>query len=367
MPTKGEKEMSVTLDKQFEVHMSEEKLSEDAATGYDAVKKGSKGDTIDRSGAKYTEAGGTTNDSEEGAKGTQNLGAKFATQPTEGDKTIKNKPSDASSALPGALSNKIFDEVESDEEAITEEETLASQEYDFTEDVDALVSGEDLSEEFRERAKTIFEAAVTSKVKLEVAQLTEAFENALEEQVASLKEELTTQLDDYISYIAGQWMNENALAIEHGIKNEISESFMRGLKELFVEHNFSVPEEKFNLLDGMVEELDEMEAKLNEQIDSNVLLNKELGTYMKMDIVNEVAAGLAETQKEKLASLAEGVEFESEEDFQKKIQTIKESYFTRRDVVATTDQTENVEPLMEEVQPANRAMGRYVEALARWS
>lgn len=359
--------MSVTLDKEFEVHMSTEEISEDAATGYAAVTKGSKGEKIDRSGAKYTEAGGTTSDSEEGAKGTQNLGAKFATQPTEGDKTLKTKPSDASPAMPGALSNKIFDEVESDEEAITEEETVVSQEYDFTQDVDALVYGEDLSEEFRDRAKTIFEAAVTSKVKMEVAQLTEAFENALEEQVASLKEELTTQVDDYLSYIAGQWMNENALAIEHGVKNEISESFMRGLKELFVEHNFSVPEEKFNLLDSMVEELDEMEQKLNEQIDSNVLLNKELGKYTKMDIVNEVAAGLAETQKEKLASLAEGVEFESESDFQTKIQTIKESYFTRRDVVATTDTTEDLEPLVEEAHPANRAMGRYVEALARWS
>lgn len=360
--------MSTTLDKEFEAHMSEEEISEEAATGYAAVKKGAKaGEKIDRSGAKYTEIGGTRNDSEEGAAGTKNLGAAAAgAVGHEGDKTLKTKPSDASSAMPGALSSKIFDEVQTDEEeTITEEETEAK--YDFTEDVDALIAGEELSEEFRDRAKTIFEAAVTSKVNEEVAQLKEAFESALEEQVAALKEELTAQVDDYLSYVAGQWMTENELAIEHGIKNEISESFMSGLLELFTEHNISVPEEKFNLLDGMVEELDEMEQKLNEQIDTNVQLNKQLGGYMKMGIVNEVAAGLAETQKEKLASLAEGVEFESEEDFRKKVETIKESYFTRRDVVATTVETDDVEPLVEETQHKNVAMSRYVDALARWS
>lgn len=362
--------MSTTLDKEFEAHMSEEEISEEAATGYAAVTKGAKsGEKIDRSGAKYTEIGGTRNDSEEGAKGTKNLGAAAAgAVGHEGDKTLKNKPSDASSALPGALSSQIFDEVETDEEeTISEEDALASQEYDFADDVDALVGGEDLSEEFKDRAKTIFEAAVTSRVKVEVAAIQEAFESALEEQVAALKEELTTQVDDYLSYVAGQWMNENTIAIEHGIKTEIAESFMSGLKELFVEHNFSVPEEKFNMLDGMAEELDDMEQKLNEQIDTNVQLNKQLGLFMKMEIVSEVAAGLAETQKEKLASLAEGVEFESEADFRKKVETIKESYFTRRDVVATTDTTEDVEPLVEETQQKNTPMSRYVDALARWS
>ena len=125
-------------------------------------------------------------------------------------------------------------------------------------------------------------------------------------------------------------MKENALQIEHGIKTEMAESFFNGLKGLFMEHNFSVPEEKFNLLDGMAGELDEMETKLNEQIDANVALNKRIGEFVKMEIVNECAAGLAETQKEKLASLAEGVEFETEEDFRNKVETIKESYFTRK-------------------------------------
>lgn len=162
-------------------------------------------------------------------------------------------------------------------------------------------------------------------------------------------------------------MKENALQIEHGIKTEMAESFFNGLKGLFLEHNFSVPEEKFNLLDGMVEELDDMEVKLNEQIDTNVALNKQLGEFVKMEIVNECAVGLAETQKEKLASLAEGVEFETEADFRKKIETIKESYFTRKvEATRVAEPTEEVsEPLVEET--VSGSMSKYVDAIARWS
>ena len=150
------------------------------------------------------------------------------------------------------------------------------------------------------------------------------------EEVEKIQTDLAEKVDDYLTYAAEQWMKENALQIEHGIKTEMAESFFNGLKGLFLEHNFSVPEEKFNLLDGMAGELDDMEAKLNEQIDANVALNKRIGEFVKMEIVNECATGLAETQKEKLASLAEGVEFETEEDFRNKVNTIKESYFTRK-------------------------------------
>ena len=163
-------------------------------------------------------------------------------------------------------------------------------------------------------------------------------------------------------------MEENALQVEHGIKTEMAESFFNGLKELFVEHNFSVPEEKFNLLDGMAGELDEMEKKLNEQIDTNVSLNKRIGDFSKMEIVTECAAGLAETQKDKLAKLAEGVEFENEEDYRKKVETIKESYFTRKAEVAesvTEPTEESSEPLVESNESGS--MSKYVDALARWS
>ena len=343
--------MSDNRDAEFEAQMSD--VAEEAATGVAAIKKGAKpGESIDTSGAKDTVIGGTDNKTEEGAKGTTNLGAKAAAPVAhEGDKSIKTKPSDASARM---------EEVEDGEE----QEVVA--EYDFTEDVDALVAGEELSEEFRERAATIFEAAVTAKVNAEVAAVQEAFESALTEQVEEIKTELANKVDDYLSYAAKQWMEENALAVEHGVKNEIAESFMSGLKSLFVEHHVGVPEEKFNLLDGMVEQIDEMEGKLNEQIETNVVLNKQLGAYMKMEIVNECGLGLTETQKEKLASLAEGVEFESEEGFRQKITTIKESYFTRKESAPSVDPTEDVEPLVEETQ-YNGAMGAYVDALSRWS
>ena len=190
------------------------------------------------------------------------------------------------------------------------------------------------------------------------------------EEVEKIQTELAEKVDDYLSYAAESWMKENSLQIEHGIKTEMAESFFNGLKSLFVEHNFTVPEEKFNLLDGMAGELDDMEAKLNEQIESNVSLNKRIGEFVKMEIVNECATGLAETQKEKLASLAEGVEFENEEDFRKKVETIKESYFTKKAEVvaesAKTDPTEeSSEPLVEST--TSTTMGKYVDAIARWS
>ena len=295
-------------------------------------------------------------DSLEGAAGTKNAGKSAAASVSvEKDKSRKTKPSDASSKQ---------EEVTNDEEVIQEE--TPETKYDFTEDVDALVAGEELSEEFRQRAATIFEAAVTAKVNDEVKVVTEAFEQSLTEEVEKVKTELAEKVDDYLSYAAKQWLEENSIAVEHGIKNEMAESFFNGLKELFVEHNFTVPEEKFNLLDGMAGEIDDMEKKLNEQIDANVTLNKRVGELVKMEIVTECAAGLAETQKEKLASLAEGVEFETEEDFRKKIETIKESYFTRKEATEVADPTEDKgETLVEDT--TSHTMSKYVDALKKWS
>ena len=339
--------MSETLDKELD-------SMEEVTEGSNAVTKNAKpGEKIDTSKGGATMVVNVTSDSEEGAKGTKNAGASAAgAVKHEGSKSLSTKPSAASAKM---------EEVEEDGE-----ETIAETKYDFTEDVDALVAGEDLSEEFRQKAVTIFEAVVTEKVNAEVASLQEAFEATLTEEVESIKTELAEKVDDYLSYVAENWMKENALQIEHGIKNEISESFFNGLKDLFIEHNMSVPEEKFNLLDGMVEELDETEAKLNEQIDANVQLNKRIGHYTKMEIVNECAAGLAETQKEKLASLAEGVEFENEADFRKKIETIKESYFTRKVAESSVDPTEDSsEPLVENA--SSQSMSKYVDALKMWS
>ena len=326
---------------------------EQVTEGSNAVTKDAKpGEKIDTSKGGATKVIDVTSDSEEGAKGTKNAGSSAAKAVGKAP-VPSTKPSDASAKM---------------EETEDEEEVLTETEYDFTEDVNALVAGEELSEEFRVKAATIFEAAVTSKVNAEVTALQEAFESTLTEEVEKIQTDLAEKVDNYLTYAAEQWMKENSLQIEHGIKTEMAESFFNGLKGLFLEHNFSVPEEKFNLLDGMAGELDDMETKLNEQIDTNVALNKRVGEFVKMEIVNECATGLAETQKEKLASLAEGVEFETEADFRKKIETIKESYFTRKAELteSVSDPTEEVsEPLVEST--TSGSMSKYVDALARWS
>ena len=325
--------------------------------GSNAVTKDAKpAEKIDTSKGGAKKVINVTSDSLEGAAGTKNAGKSAAASVGKAP-VPSTKPSDASAKQ---------EEVETDD---SEKETIAETDLDFTEDVDALVAGEDLSEEFRLKAATIFEAAVTSRVNKEAAALQEAMESALTEEVEKIQTELAEKVDDYLSYAADQWMKENSLQIEHGIKTEMAESFFSGLKGLFLEHNFTVPEEKFNLLDGMAGELDDMEAKLNEQIDSNVALNKRIGEFVKMEIVNDAATGLAETQKEKLASLAEGAEFENEEDFRKKVQTIKESYFTKKAETATKSAVDPTEessaPLVEET--ASGTMSKYVDALARWS
>ena len=343
--------MAETLEKELD-------NMEEVAEGSNPVTKNAKpGESMDTSKGGASKVITVTSDSMEGAKGTKNAG-KSAAAPVGKAPVPSTKPSDASAKM---------EETESNDETIAEEETSETK-YDFSQDVDALVSGEELSEEFRVKAATIFEAAVTSRVNDEVKSLQEAFEESLTEEVEKIKRDLAEKVDDYVSYATKQWIEENALAVEHGIKNEMAESFFNGLKDLYVEHNFTVPEEKFNLLDGMTGELDEMEKKLNEQIDTNVALNKRIGEYSKMEIVNDAAAGLAETQKEKLASLAEGVEFENEEDFRKKIETIKESYFTRKAEVAeqAKEPTEEAsQPLVEST--VSGTMGKYVDALARWS
>ena len=326
---------------------------EEVTEGSNPVTKDAKpGDPIDTSGSEISKVVDVTSDSMEGAKGTKNAGASAAKKVGKAP-VPSTKPSDASAKM--------------EETEDGEQETIAETDLDFTEDVNALVAGEELSEEFRLKAATIFEAAVTSRVNKEAAALQEAYESALTEEVEKIQTDLAEKVDDYLTYAAEQWMKENALQIEHGIKTEMAESFFNGLKGLFLEHNFSVPEEKFNLLDGMAGELDDMEAKLNEQIDANVALNKRIGEFVKMEIVNECATGLAETQKEKLASLAEGVEFETEEDFRNKVNTIKESYFTRKaEVAAATEPTEEAsEPLVEET--TSGTMSKYVDAIARWS
>ena len=225
----------------------------------------------------------------------------------------------------------IEEEEVSTEDVVAEEESVEeTAEYDIEEDVNALLGGEDLSEEFKNKAKTIFEAAINAKV-AEVKEGLEAqYQDKLAEEIEAAKESLAERVDSYLEYVADEWFEENALAVEAGLKTEMTESFLEGMKGLFEEHYVSIPEDKYDVLESMVEKLDDMETKLNEQIEKNISLNGRLSEATADGILDQVSEGLAQTQKEKLASLSESVEFESEAQYREKLETLKESYFNSR-------------------------------------
>ena len=234
------------------------------------------------------------------------------------------------------------EEVEEDEgEEEGDEEEVVEEEYNLEEDVNALLGGEDLSEEFKEKAKIIFEAAINSKISQIKENLEMQYAQALAEEVEEIKEALATRIDSYLEYVSDEWFQENSLAIEGGLKEELMGSFLNGMKDLFEAHYVSIPEDKYDVLENMVEKLDEMETKLNEQIEKNVSLNKRLAEAVADGILDQVSEGLADTQKDKLASLAESVEFESEEEYREKLETLKESYFPSR-VVSPSAKTETL-------------------------
>ena len=250
------------------------------------------------------------------------------------------------------------------EEVVAEEEEIEEDSIDIEEDVNALLGGEELSEEFKEKAKVVFEAALNSKITEIQEALEIQYAEKLAEEKEGLKEALTERVDAYLEYVCEEWMVENQLAVEAGLKTEMTESFLGGMKSLFEEHYVTIPEEKYDVLESMVEKLDEMETKLNEQIDKNIHLNKRLAESTAYSILDEISEGLAQTQKEKLASLAESVEFESEEEYREKLETLKESYFAR-----TTPATKAAAPqtLSEGVDttdaPVSAGMESYMRAL----
>jgi len=237
-------------------------------------------------------------------------------------------------------------------------------ELDLEEDVAALLEGEELSEEFQEKAKTVFEAVVKSKIASVSESLEAQYQSTLVEQVEAIKSELTERVDGYLEYVAQEWVNENELAVTNGLRGELSESFMTGLKGLFEEHYVQLPEEKYDVLEAMVQKLDEMETKLNEQIDSNVALTQRLSESVSDNILDDVCEGLALSQKEKLASLAEGVEFESEEQYREKLVTLRESYFAQKPVTESQEVISEDAPVGEEHSPAMEA---YLRALTQFN
>lgn len=239
-------------------------------------------------------------------------------------------------------------------------------ELDIDEDVNALLEGESLSEEFQEKARTIFEAAIRTKVSEIKEALEEEYQDALIEEIQVIKEELTDRVDAYLEYVADEWIQENALAVEHGLKTEMTESFLQGMKSLFEDHYVSIPEDRYDVIESMVDKLDEMEEKLNEQIDRNVALNRRLAESVADVIFADVAEGLALSQKDKLASLAENVEFDGEENYREKLVTLRESYFPKN-AGTQRDYTENLseEVSYEETQSVSPMMEAYLQTLSR--
>ena len=255
------------------------------------------------------------------------------------------------------------EEVEAPAEETTETVAEVQEiDIDLTDDVKALFEGEELSDTFQEKARTIFEATVKSKIVSVKESLEAEFSKKLEEEVSEFKTTLQERVDNYLHYVATEWIEENALQVESGIRGELSESFMTGLKGLFEEHYVSIPEEKYDVLEAMVTKLDEMENKLNEQIDSNVALTKRLSVSVSDNILDEASTGLALSQKEKLAELAKGVEFESEEQYREKLNTLKESYFAKKPVSESQEVTEETS-INEDVSPA---MDQYLQALHKF-
>ena len=255
---------------------------------------------------------------------------------------------------------------ETTDEVVAEEETVEETPIpDIEDDVNALLGGEELSEEFKAKAKTIFEAAVTSRVAEARAEIEAAHAEIIEEEVAKAKEELSERVDSYLEYVSEEWMTENQLAVEHGLKTELTESFLAGMKGLFEEHYVTIPDDKYDVLESMVEKLDDMETKLNEQIDKNIGLNKRLGESVADGILTDVSEGLASTQKEKLASLAESVEFDSEETYREKLETLKESYFTSKPTTSSKSETlsEGVDHAGDDV---TGSMAAYMNTLSRF-
>ena len=338
--------------------------------------------TLDESsvtaGAKPADPQGKLGSDGSSLGGVQDLGGPtpFNSKPTDDSNKYKTiaggnaqspttKPSDAS-AQKAEFSDKgdvkAGHEPEGDviAEEPAEEKVI---EVDLSADVAALTEGEELSDGFKDKAKTIFEAAVVSRLNEELERMHEDYAKALEQEIETVKSDLAEKVDEYLTYAVEGWMKKNQLAVESGIKAEMGESVLSGIKQVFVENYIDLPDEKVDLVDGLQEQLNNMESKLNESIEENVGLSRQVGGYIKNGIVTEIAEGLSLSQKEKLVSLAEAVEFDNEEAFKEKVSTLRESYFSTKPEKTTVSEDVQVENAPE----AGSAMDAYSQAIARWA
>ena len=336
-----------------------------------AVNAGAKaGDPMDTSVApSYEDLGGPTPENSRPDDDSNKLKTPGGTLKQVRD--VVNKGAKAADSMPTmkkeeedlSTEETIEEEEISTEDVVAEEETETVAEYDIEEDVNALLGGEDLSEDFKNKAKTIFEAAINAKVAGIKEELEAQYEEKLAEEIEAAKESLAERVDSYLEYVADEWFEENALAIENGLKTEMTESFLEGMKGLFEEHYVTIPEDKYDVLESMVEKLDDMETKLNEQIEKNIALNGRLSEATADGILDEVSEGLAVTQKEKLASLSESVEFESEAQYREKLETLKESYFSGKAPVAKTETLSEGVDSAEGLESHSASMSAYLRTL----
>ena len=250
------------------------------------------------------------------------------------------------------------DDEEEATESISIEDRVAA--IDLSDDVAALTGGEGLSEEFKTKAATIFEAALKSKIRSELERLDEEYAQVLADTTEEIKKEISVKVDDYLGYVVEEWMKKNEVALEHKIKTDITEAFISGLKTLFEEHNITVPDEKFNMLEAAAQQVDELETNLNEKIAENVELTKEVGELKKHEILLDVASDLADTEVEKFVGLVENIEYEDAEDYADKLNTLKDSYFPKASIVE-----EVAAPTEDDYEDVNDTMAAYMTAISR--
>ena len=304
----------------------------------------------------------------------EDLGAPVV-EPTDSNPDSTKKVSKASdqtnaNAKDGSLPNDqkpsaAAEEVESSDDVIAED---SIDEIDLTDDVKALVSSDaDLSEEFKEKAATIFETAVKTRIKEQTKIIEAKYEKKLESETDTVKEAMVEKVDSYLNYVVEEWMKENELAVERGIRTEIAEDFITGLKGLFKEHYIDVPEEKYNVLDDLTGQVKDLEDKLNEQIEKNVNLSKNVSESNREKLIVSVSEDLADTEKEKFASMAENVEYDSAEKFAEKLETIKESYFpkTKIEETASGDEVDSVAANLPVDTGTSDAMAAYTAAISK--
>ena len=266
------------------------------------------------------------------------------------------------------MKNAAHDDDEEDDMDEVKKEAIEQRvkEVDVAEHVEALVNGEgDLSEEFKRKAATVFEAAVKSKIRTEIVRLENEYEEKLKEDVQSATEEMTDKVDTYLNYVTEEWMKENELAIERGLKGEIAEDFISGLKQLFEDHYIDIPDEKYDVLEAQSEKISELEGKLSETIEKNVSLKDNNATLVKEQVISEVSEDLADTEIEKFKSLIDDVDYSDEDSFREKLGTLKESYFPKTPISESTETVDDVETGTAQDIDLTPSMDAYMSAIGR--